>query len=138
MTNDLERRAHDLDVTVWVGKAGLDPVVEELRDQLADRELVKVKFLRSARGGTTTEELEVFTRREQYDVIIEVDDRDVQFDTRPICPDSLTEVIVPERAGLGYDHLGQRVRADRPGVELDIPVVHLDDDIVLFPSREHL
>jgi RNA-binding protein len=57
MTNDLERRAHDLDVTVWVGKAGLDPVVEELRDQLADRELVKVKFLRSARGGTTTEEL---------------------------------------------------------------------------------
>jgi RNA-binding protein len=57
MTNDLERRAHDLDVTVWVGKAGLDPVVEELRDQLDDRELVKVKFLRSARGGTTTEEL---------------------------------------------------------------------------------
>lgn len=54
---DRKRRAHDLDVTVWVGKAGLDPVVEELRDQLADRGMVKVKFLRAARGGTTTEEL---------------------------------------------------------------------------------
>ena len=57
MTDDIKRRAHDLDVTVWVGKAGLDPVVEELRDQLAERELVKVKFLRAARGGTTTEAL---------------------------------------------------------------------------------
>ncbi|WP_276260740.1 YhbY family RNA-binding protein [Haloglomus litoreum] len=57
MTDDLKQRAHDLDVTVWVGKAGLDPVVEELRDQLEGEELVKVKFLRSARGGTTTEEL---------------------------------------------------------------------------------
>jgi RNA-binding protein len=55
--NDLRRRAHDLDVTVWVGKSGLDPVVDELADQLEDRELVKVKFLRAARGGTNTEEL---------------------------------------------------------------------------------
>lgn len=54
---DLKSRAHDTDVTVWVGKAGLDPVAEELTDQLADRDLVKVKFLRAARGGTTTEEL---------------------------------------------------------------------------------
>jgi RNA-binding protein len=50
-------RAHDLDVTVWVGKGGLEPVVDELSDQLQDRELVKVKFLRASRGGTTTEEL---------------------------------------------------------------------------------
>ncbi|PSP80413.1 RNA-binding protein [Halobacteriales archaeon QS_4_69_225] len=50
-------RAHDVDVTVWVGKAGIDAVVEELSDQLDDRELVKAKFLRAARGGTTTEEL---------------------------------------------------------------------------------
>jgi RNA-binding protein len=54
---DRRERAHDLDVTVWVGKSGLDPVEDELRDQLQDRELVKVKFLRAARGGTTTEEL---------------------------------------------------------------------------------
>jgi RNA-binding protein len=51
------KRAHDLDVTVWVGKSGPGAVVEELSDQLAARELVKVKFLRSARGGTTTEAL---------------------------------------------------------------------------------
>ena len=55
--NDLRARAHDVDVTVWVGKAGLDPVVDELSDQLAERDLVKVKFLRAARGGTTTAEL---------------------------------------------------------------------------------
>ena len=53
----LRERAHDADVTVWVGKAGIDAVVEELSDQLNDRELVKAKFLRAARGGTTTEEL---------------------------------------------------------------------------------
>jgi RNA-binding protein len=50
-------RIHDLDVTVWVGKAGIDPVVDELDDQLSDRDLVKAKFLRSARGGTSTAEL---------------------------------------------------------------------------------
>jgi RNA-binding protein len=53
----LRERAHDVDVTVWVGKAGIEAVVEELSDQLDDRELVKAKFLRAARGGTTTEEL---------------------------------------------------------------------------------
>ena len=54
---DLRKQAHDLDVTVWVGKGGIDSVTDELADQLADRELVKVKFLRAARGGTTTDEL---------------------------------------------------------------------------------
>lgn len=54
---DLKSRAHDTKVTVWVGKSGLDAVTEELSDQLADRDLVKVKFLRAARGGTSTEEL---------------------------------------------------------------------------------
>jgi len=51
-TQALRKQAHDLDVTVWVGKSGLDAVVDECDDQLTDRELVKVKFLRSARGGT--------------------------------------------------------------------------------------
>jgi RNA-binding protein len=54
---ELRKRAHDLDVTVWVGKSGIDAVVDELDDQLGDRDLVKVKFLRSARGGTTAAEL---------------------------------------------------------------------------------
>ncbi len=54
---DLRKRVHDLDVTVWVGKGGVDPVVDELDDQLADRDLVKAKFLRAARGTTSTEEL---------------------------------------------------------------------------------
>lgn len=57
--NEEERRrhAHDMDATLRVGKAGVDSVADELRAQLDDNELVKVKFLRSARGGTTTEEL---------------------------------------------------------------------------------
>jgi len=56
-TQALRKRAHDLDVTVWVGKSGLDAVVGECDDQLNDRELVKAKFLRSARGGTDVESL---------------------------------------------------------------------------------
>ena len=54
---ELRKRAHDLDVTVWVGKGGVDAVVPELDDQLAERELVKVKFLRAALGGTDVETL---------------------------------------------------------------------------------
>ena len=53
----LREQAHDVDVTVWVGKAGIEAVADELSGQLDDRELVKAKFLRAARGGTTTEEL---------------------------------------------------------------------------------
>lgn len=55
--DELRERAHEADVTVWVGKGGVEAVVEELADQLSDRELVKVKFLRAARGGTSTEAL---------------------------------------------------------------------------------
>ena len=51
------RRIHDLDVTVWVGKNGIKAVTDELNDQLGDSQLVKVKFLRAARGGTDTETL---------------------------------------------------------------------------------
>ncbi|MFB6079259.1 MAG: YhbY family RNA-binding protein [Halarchaeum sp.] len=54
---DLRSKAHEADVTVWVGKGGIEAVVDELDDQLADRDVVKVKFLRSARGGTDTETL---------------------------------------------------------------------------------
>ncbi len=54
---DLRSRAHDLDVTVWVGKGGVGAVVDELDDQLRERDLVKAKFLRAARGGTDAEEL---------------------------------------------------------------------------------
>ncbi|MFB6252979.1 MAG: YhbY family RNA-binding protein [Halobacteriaceae archaeon] len=57
MTEELRKEAHDLDVTVWVGKAGIDSVVDELADQLDDRDLVKVKFLRSAQGDSTVDEL---------------------------------------------------------------------------------
>lgn len=55
--SELREAVHDLDVTLWVGKSGIDPVVDELESQLEERRLVKVKFLRSARGGTTVEEL---------------------------------------------------------------------------------
>lgn len=52
---ELRKEAHGLDVTVWVGKGGIDAVTEELADQLADRDLVKVKFHRAARGTRATE-----------------------------------------------------------------------------------
>jgi len=58
MTDDERRRAvHDLDATVRVGKGGVGTVADELATQLEERDLVKVRFLRSARGGTDTETL---------------------------------------------------------------------------------
>ncbi|RRJ29046.1 YhbY family RNA-binding protein [Halocatena pleomorpha] len=57
MSDDLHERAHEIDATIRVGKRGIDSVTDELRDQLSERTLVKVKFLRSSRGGTTTDEL---------------------------------------------------------------------------------
>jgi len=57
MNDDLRKRAHDVDATLRVGKGGIESVAEELSTQLGERDLVKVKFLRSARGGTTTGEL---------------------------------------------------------------------------------
>ncbi len=57
MTDTRRRRIHNLDVTLWVGKHGIDAVVDELDDQLTDREFVKVKFHRSARAGAETETL---------------------------------------------------------------------------------
>lgn len=56
-TEELKTKAHNADVTVWVGKEGVESVVDELKDQLDTRDVVKVKFLRSSRGGTDTEEL---------------------------------------------------------------------------------
>ena len=57
MDDQDRRRAHELDVTVWVGKGGIETVVDELDDQLDSTDLVKVKFLRAARAGTETDEL---------------------------------------------------------------------------------
>jgi len=54
---ELRKQAHDLDVTVWVGKRGLEAVTDELDDQLDERDLVKVKFLRAARGTDDVEDL---------------------------------------------------------------------------------
>ena len=48
---------HDLDVTLWVGKGGIDDaVLDELDTQLDDRDAVKVRILRSARSEGTVEE----------------------------------------------------------------------------------
>jgi RNA-binding protein len=46
--HDRRARAHDLDVTVWVGKKGPEAAASELEEQLGDRELVKVRFHRSS------------------------------------------------------------------------------------------
>ena len=54
---DRNRRIHELDASLRVGKHGVESVADELSDQLADRDLVKVKFLRSSLGGTNAEDL---------------------------------------------------------------------------------
>ncbi|MFC6864420.1 YhbY family RNA-binding protein [Halomicroarcula sp. GCM10025817] len=57
VADNTERKLHELDATLRVGKHGIDSVADELASQLEDAEFVKVKFLRSSRGGTTTEAL---------------------------------------------------------------------------------
>jgi RNA-binding protein len=73
MTTDertLKERAQTTDATLRVGKGGIDAVADELENQLRDRDLVKVKFLRAARGGTTTDELaDRLAERAEADVI---------------------------------------------------------------------
>lgn len=67
---DKQRRIHELDATLRVGKGGVDSVVDELDSQLESTDLVKVKFLRSARGGTTSEELaEALAERTNAEVV---------------------------------------------------------------------
>lgn len=56
-TKSRDQRIHDLDATLRVGKKGVESVADELGSQLEDNQFVKVKFLRAARGGTTSEEL---------------------------------------------------------------------------------
>ena len=56
-TKSRAQRIHDLDATLRVGKNGVESVADELNNQLQENQFVKVKFLRAARGGTTTEEL---------------------------------------------------------------------------------
>ncbi|XGI83470.1 YhbY family RNA-binding protein [Halorutilales archaeon Cl-col2-1] len=53
----LKKEAHDLDATLRVGKKGVESVADELSNQLDNSEIVKVKFLRSARGMKETEEV---------------------------------------------------------------------------------
>jgi len=68
--SELHGRIQDLDVTLWVGKSGVEPVVDELRSQLENSDLVKAKFLRAARGGTTPEQLAVdLAERAEADLI---------------------------------------------------------------------
>lgn len=40
--------ATSLEPTLHVGKSGIEPVIEELKTQLKNRNMVKVKFLKSA------------------------------------------------------------------------------------------
>jgi len=70
MAKNLDKLAHEADVTVWVGKSGLDAVVDELKDQVHDRDVVKVKFLRAARGSQDTEALaEELAEKASVDIV---------------------------------------------------------------------
>lgn len=45
---DYRASASRLEASIRIGKAGIDQVVEELKKQLKNREIVKVKLLKSA------------------------------------------------------------------------------------------
>jgi RNA-binding protein len=44
----LRAKSHDIKPVVWVGKEGVDKVIEEVKRQLKDRGLIKVKIRRTA------------------------------------------------------------------------------------------
>lgn len=46
-----------LDATLHVGKSGMEPVVEELKNQLKNKKMVKVKFLKTSFIETGKKEL---------------------------------------------------------------------------------
>ncbi len=54
---ELRKLSHETDATIWVGKEGVEKVIEELKGQLRERKVVKVKLLQSSRGEKSTEEL---------------------------------------------------------------------------------
>jgi RNA-binding protein len=46
--DDKNRAVHDLKPTIWIGKQGCtDTLIEEIKQQLEKRKLVKVKWLRN-------------------------------------------------------------------------------------------
>jgi RNA-binding protein len=57
MDSDVRKQIHEMDATLRVGKGGVASVADELASQLDDRNLVKVRFLRSALGDTDAEAL---------------------------------------------------------------------------------
>lgn len=54
---ELRKLSHETNATIWVGKDGVEKVIEELKGQLKERRVVKVKLLQSSRGERSTEEL---------------------------------------------------------------------------------
>ncbi len=49
--------ATSLDATIHIGKSGIEPAIEELKNQLKNRKMVKVKFLKTAFIETGRHEL---------------------------------------------------------------------------------
>jgi RNA-binding protein len=54
---ELRKLSHETNATIWVGKDGVEKVIEELKDQLREKKVVKVKLLQSSRGERSTDEL---------------------------------------------------------------------------------
>lgn len=50
-------KAASLEPTLHIGKAGIEPVIQELKNQLKNRKMVKVKFLKTAFVETDKQEL---------------------------------------------------------------------------------
>lgn len=70
---ELRSRGQDLDATLRVGKAGVsEGVVDEVDGQLEDQDLVKVRFLRSARAEEDRESMAEELARSADATLVEV------------------------------------------------------------------
>ncbi len=54
---NLRKRLHTSKPSVWIGKAGTEKVIEEVKRQLEKNSLIKVRVLKAARFEKTTKEI---------------------------------------------------------------------------------
>lgn len=54
---NLRKLSHSTEVTIWIGKGGIENIIAELDQQLKERRVVKVKFLSASKSEKSVKEL---------------------------------------------------------------------------------
>jgi RNA-binding protein len=70
---NLRKLSHSTEVTIWIGKGGIENIIAEMDQQLKERRVVKVKFLPASKSEKSVKELAVDLankiRHKEYETI---------------------------------------------------------------------